>query len=163
LSVEQPNGSTPTPGWARSEPAGYPQPPDPVPVGDEPAPGQPAVGDPAGQPAVSDLAGPEPAADEAVVSEATTGSSEGGPDSEVGTVKRPDVETSDVAAASDGRPTVDTGVVDEADLSVADRVRRQVAALDGLAALPLSEHARRYDEVHAELQAALTEIDGESS
>jgi hypothetical protein len=77
------------------------------------------------------------------------------PDPEVGTVG-PDVDTTDVVAATDT-------VVDGVDQPVAERVRRQVATLDGLAALPLSEHAQRYDEVHAELQAALTEIDGESS
>ncbi len=41
-------------------------------------------------------------------------------------------------------------------------VRRQVAALAELDQLPLSEHAERYGEVHATLQAALTEIDGKS-
>jgi hypothetical protein len=148
LSVEQPFAPRPTPGWARSEPAGYPQPPDPVPAGDEPATGEP------------------------VVSEATTGRVEAeaeaeievdpGSDLQVGTVG-PNAETSDVATAADTADTVDNDVVDGVDQPVAERVRRQVAALDGLAALPLSEHARRYDEVHAELQAALTEIDGESS
>ena len=44
---------------------------------------------------------------------------------------------------------------------VEERVRQQVARLDGIEALPPAEHAQRYDEVHAELQAALTEIDGE--
>lgn len=70
-------------------------------------------------------------------------------------------DDSSLAVASD-----DGGAVVEddggTDLPVEERVRRQVAALDGIADLPLSEHARRYDEVHAELQAALTEIDGES-
>jgi hypothetical protein len=41
-------------------------------------------------------------------------------------------------------------------------VREQVAALDGIEDVPLAEHAQRYDEVHAALQAALVEIDGES-
>ncbi len=41
-----------------------------------------------------------------------------------------------------------------------ERVRRQVAALDGIDERPLAEHAERYDQVHAQLQAALTGIDG---
>lgn len=45
---------------------------------------------------------------------------------------------------------------------VEQRVREQVAALDGIEDVPLGEHARCYDEVHAALQAALVEIDGES-
>jgi hypothetical protein len=45
---------------------------------------------------------------------------------------------------------------------VEQRVREHVAALDGIADMPLAEHAQRYDEVHATLQAALVEIDGES-
>ena len=45
---------------------------------------------------------------------------------------------------------------------VEERVRQQVASLSGIENRPLAEHAQRYDEVHAELQAALTEIDGES-
>ena len=45
---------------------------------------------------------------------------------------------------------------------VEQRVREQVAKLDGIADMPLAEHAQRYDEVHAALQAALVEIDGES-
>jgi len=45
---------------------------------------------------------------------------------------------------------------------VEERVRQQVATLVGIENRPLAEHAQRYDEVHAELQAALTEIDGES-
>ena len=45
---------------------------------------------------------------------------------------------------------------------VEQRVREQVAALEGIADVPLAEHAQRYDEVHAALQAALVEIDGES-
>ena len=133
MSVEQPFGPTPTPAWARSEPAGYPQAPEPDPAVDESA------------------------VDESAVGEATTGGLE------VDTVG-PQVETSDVVAASDGVDAVDHhDIVVDVDLPVAERVRRQAGALDGLADLPLSEHARRYDEVHAELQAALTEIDGESS
>lgn len=45
---------------------------------------------------------------------------------------------------------------------VEQRVREQVAALDGIEDVPLAEHAQRYDEVHAALQAVLVEIDGES-
>ena len=45
---------------------------------------------------------------------------------------------------------------------VEQRVREQVATLDGIADMPLAEHAQRYDEVHSALQAALVEIDGES-
>ena len=45
---------------------------------------------------------------------------------------------------------------------VEQRVREKVAALDGIEDVPLGEHAQRYDEVHAALQAALVEIDGES-
>jgi hypothetical protein len=45
---------------------------------------------------------------------------------------------------------------------VEERVRQQVASLVGIENRPLAEHAQRYDEVHVELQAALTEIDGES-
>lgn len=45
---------------------------------------------------------------------------------------------------------------------VEQRVREQVAALDGIEDVPVDEHAERYDQVHAALQAALGEIDGES-
>ena len=45
---------------------------------------------------------------------------------------------------------------------VEQRVHDQVAALDDIEDVPLAEHAQRYDEVHAALQAALVEIDGES-
>lgn len=35
-----------------------------------------------------------------------------------------------------------------------------VTALDSVASLPLTEHAEAYQRVHAELQSALAEIDG---
>jgi hypothetical protein len=50
-----------------------------------------------------------------------------------------------------------------ADALVEGRVRHLVAGLDGIEQLPLAEHAQRYAEVHGKLQAALTELDGESS
>ena len=43
---------------------------------------------------------------------------------------------------------------------VAERVRNLAAELDGIETRPLGEHAERYDHVHAQLQAALSEIDG---
>jgi len=43
---------------------------------------------------------------------------------------------------------------------VDERVRRQLAQLEDIEHRPLSEHAERYDQVHAELQAALSDIDG---
>lgn len=54
--------------------------------------------------------------------------------------------------------------VDEAieSVPVEQRVHEQVAALEGIEGAPVAEHAQRYDEVHAALQAALVEIDGES-
>jgi hypothetical protein len=62
------------------------------------------------------------------------------------------------------RCQVPDDVPDEAGVAVPveQRVREQVAALDGIEDVPLAEHAQRYDEVHAALQAALVEIDGES-
>jgi hypothetical protein len=42
----------------------------------------------------------------------------------------------------------------------ADRFAAQRAALDTLADRPLSEHADTFGQVHAQLQAALAEIDG---
>jgi hypothetical protein len=142
LSVEQPYGSTPTDGWARSEPAGYPSAPGPVPAVDTPAAdGSATVGDEAG-PNVEDEVGPnveDVEASDAVAPEAVAGDS--------GTAATPGAVAPEY---------------DDADRPVEERVRRQVAALDGIADRPLSEHAQRYDEVHAELQAALTEIDGES-
>jgi hypothetical protein len=50
----------------------------------------------------------------------------------------------------------------EADAPVEVRVGRLVAGLEGIDQLPLAEHAPRYADVHAQLQGALTEIDGES-
>lgn len=38
--------------------------------------------------------------------------------------------------------------------------RQRLAELDELAARPLAEHAEIYQGLHAELQAALTDIDG---
>jgi len=43
---------------------------------------------------------------------------------------------------------------------IEERVRRQVSELDEIETLPLGEHAERYNQVHAQLQAALSEIDG---
>jgi len=43
-----------------------------------------------------------------------------------------------------------------------ERVRTHIATLDGIEQRPLSEHAQAYSDVHAELQAALTEIDDAS-
>ena len=43
---------------------------------------------------------------------------------------------------------------------VDERVRSQLAQLEGIEQRPLPEHAERYDQVHAELQAALSDIDG---
>lgn len=50
----------------------------------------------------------------------------------------------------------------EDSLPVIERVRRRVAALDGIEGQPLADHAAQYDEVHVELQSALTEIDGQA-
>jgi hypothetical protein len=47
-------------------------------------------------------------------------------------------------------------------MPVEQRVRDHVTALDDIEDVPLAEHAKRYGEVHAALQAALVEIDGES-
>jgi hypothetical protein len=58
-------------------------------------------------------------------------------------------------------PDPEPGIAVEA-APVEQRVREHVAALDGIEDVPLAEHAQRYDEVHAALQAALVEIDGES-
>jgi hypothetical protein len=49
-----------------------------------------------------------------------------------------------------------------ADAPVEERVRQLVTGLAGIEHLPLAEHASRYADVHAQLQGALTEIDGES-
>jgi hypothetical protein len=44
--------------------------------------------------------------------------------------------------------------------SATDRIAAQLEALDTLPGRPLTEHADVYQQVHAELQAALGEIDG---
>ncbi len=41
-----------------------------------------------------------------------------------------------------------------------ERVRSQLAQLEDIEHRPLAEHAERYDHVHAELQTALSDIDG---
>jgi len=43
---------------------------------------------------------------------------------------------------------------------VDERVRRQLAQLEDIEHRPLAEHAERYDHLHAELQTALSDIDG---
>lgn len=43
---------------------------------------------------------------------------------------------------------------------VDERVRSQLVQLDDIEHRPLAEHAERYDQVHAELQSALSDIDG---
>ena len=43
---------------------------------------------------------------------------------------------------------------------VDEHVRGQLAELEDIEDRPLPEHAERYDQVHAELQAALSDIDG---
>jgi hypothetical protein len=44
---------------------------------------------------------------------------------------------------------------------VDERVRSQLAAqLEDIEHRPLAEHAERYDQVHSELQTALSDIDG---
>lgn len=40
------------------------------------------------------------------------------------------------------------------------RIAQQVAALDKVADLPLSQHAEMYQRLHTELQDALADIDG---
>ena len=75
------------------------------------------------------------------------------------------VEASPVEAVPVGAVpvgAVPVGAVPVGVVPVEQRVREQVATLDGIADMPLAEHAQRYDEVHAALQAALVEIDGES-
>jgi hypothetical protein len=47
-----------------------------------------------------------------------------------------------------------------APIELEEQVRRQLAELDGIENRPLAEHAERYDQVHRQLQAALSEIDG---
>ena len=70
------------------------------------------------------------------------------------------VETTPVEASPVEASPVEASPVEA--VPVEQRVREQVATLDGIADMPLAEHAQRYDEVHAALQAALVEIDGES-
>jgi hypothetical protein len=43
------------------------------------------------------------------------------------------------------------------------RIEQQLATLEDIQQRPLTEHAERYGSVHAQLQVALTEIDGGSS
>jgi len=50
-----------------------------------------------------------------------------------------------------------------APLPVQQRIDEQLATLDDIQQRPLAEHAERYGAVHAQLQAALTEIDGGSA
>ncbi len=47
--------------------------------------------------------------------------------------------------------------------SIRQRLAQDLAALSDIQQRPLGEHAERYSTVHAQLQAALTEIDGGSS
>ncbi len=47
--------------------------------------------------------------------------------------------------------------------SITDRIEQQLSSLQDIQQRPLSEHAERFSAVHAQLQAALTEIDGGSS
>jgi hypothetical protein len=80
-----------------------------------------------------------------------------GDDRPTGVGEQPDgpAETGDETTRIE-HPGPDTG-----DLPGEEQVRRQVSALlDGIENRPLAEHAQRYDEVHTELQVALTEIDG---
>lgn len=134
------------------------------------APASPAERAPAAPTAGAASAGHHPAAGEPVVgTEAGDGdvvAAQGVPGVADGIAGAADSERAavagEVATGPDSGDAAAEGQVDLADLPVAERVRRRVAALDGIADLPLSEHAQRYDEVHAELQAALTEIDGES-
>jgi hypothetical protein len=44
--------------------------------------------------------------------------------------------------------------------AVQERIEKQRAVLDDIQQRPLGEHAALYNEVHTQLQAALTELDG---
>ena len=48
---------------------------------------------------------------------------------------------------------------DPAETPIEDRVRAQLADLEEIDDRPLSEHAERYDQIHEQLQAALSDID----
>ncbi len=48
---------------------------------------------------------------------------------------------------------------DPAETPVEDRVRGQLADLEAIDDRPLAEHAERYDQIHGQLQAALSDID----
>ena len=68
---------------------------------------------------------------------------------------RPDIEFGDVHpdVATAGEPGAPTA-------AEWDRFAAQRAVLAGLAERPLDEHADAFAQVHAQLQAALAEIDG---
>jgi hypothetical protein len=54
-------------------------------------------------------------------------------------------------------PAGESATPDETD--VVERVAQQVTVLDSMAERPLAEHAGVYQQLHAELQAALGSID----
>lgn len=54
---------------------------------------------------------------------------------------------------------VDAGSTDAAPALSAERIAAQVAALDTIGALPLTEQVELYQRLHGELQSALAEIE----
>jgi hypothetical protein len=74
------------------------------------------------------------------------------------------VSSSEIAPSAEpttGDVSGSTGPTPEQDSEpVTAHIAAQLAALDQLAELPLAEHAQLYQHLHAELQDALTDIDG---
>jgi hypothetical protein len=63
-------------------------------------------------------------------------------------------------ASADGSGPAQTPASAPQPVATTARIAQQVAALDKVADLPLSQHAEMYQRLHAELQDALADIDG---
>lgn len=64
-----------------------------------------------------------------------------------------------MSTANEGAGPEDSDADPNADPTTAS-VRAQAAALRGIQDRPVAEHAERYQQIHAGLQAALADIDG---
>ena len=169
MPIEEPREPSPEPGWGPSrEPAGraadrpFEQPPelraageahDDGPSRDEPA-SEPVAG--LTEPVAGPTSGAVTGRFESTESGGLDRSTELGESAESGGLDGP---SQPAEAAKPAGPGVDEL---SADAPIEERVRHHAASLDGIEHRPIGEHAQRYDEVHTELQAALTEIDGES-
>jgi hypothetical protein len=82
------------------------------------------------------------------------------PDPTAAATPPPDAVPATIPPAETVAPADAGSVVAPAPGRNPERIAERVSVLDGVGELPLPEHVELYQRLHAELQAALAEIDG---